>query len=131
MVVFLAEHPELGKDRSAVKVDYKSYAIGSHVVFFRKTNTSIRVLRILHQRMDFGQLSVSNYVTFDRLHNSCCMNKLSCSISFHQAHPENSIRYVLLFFFVILNDHPVLFILPVQHHRLSIDRMLNLCFCLS
>lgn len=53
MIVFLAEHPEMGKDRSTVKTGYKSYAIGSHVVFFRKTNTSIRVLRILHQRMDF------------------------------------------------------------------------------
>ena len=51
-VSFLAEHPALGKDRDEIKLGYKSYAEGAHLVFFQLDHSVLRVLRVLHQRMD-------------------------------------------------------------------------------
>lgn len=51
MILFLAENPTFGKQRDDIKSGYMSYAIGSHVIFFKISNP-IYVLRILHQRMD-------------------------------------------------------------------------------
>jgi toxin ParE1/3/4 len=31
---------------------YRKYLVGSHVLFYRVTNTDVVVVRILHQRMD-------------------------------------------------------------------------------
>lgn len=53
MVQLLAEHSELGKDRSEIKHGYRSYTVGSHVIFFVLTDDVLRVLRVLHQRMDY------------------------------------------------------------------------------
>lgn len=53
MVQFLADHPELGKDRSEIKSGYKSYAAGSHILFFWESDGILRVIRVLHQRMDY------------------------------------------------------------------------------
>lgn len=53
MTLFLAEYPELGKDRSEIGVGYKSYAVGAHILFFREDGEELRVIRVLHQRMDF------------------------------------------------------------------------------
>lgn len=53
MVQFLAEHSELGKDRSEIKHDYRSYAVGSHIIFFAVIDDVLRVIRVLHQRMDY------------------------------------------------------------------------------
>lgn len=53
MMLFLAEHPELTKDRAEIQVGYKSYAIGAHIVFFSEREDMLRVIRVLHQRMDF------------------------------------------------------------------------------
>jgi len=53
MATFLAEHPELGKDRPEIKPGYKSYAVGSHIIFFWVIDDVLRVIRILHQRMDY------------------------------------------------------------------------------
>ncbi|KGE10506.1 type II toxin-antitoxin system RelE/ParE family toxin [Burkholderia gladioli] len=32
--------------------DYRRYLVGSHVVFYRETTTTLDVIRVLHQRMD-------------------------------------------------------------------------------
>ena len=53
MVQYLADHSELGKDRSEIKPGYRSYAVGSHIIFFGVTDDVLRVIRILHQRMDY------------------------------------------------------------------------------
>jgi toxin ParE1/3/4 len=38
-----------------VRDGYFKYAVGSHMVFYRLTERSLDVLRILHQRMDVGR----------------------------------------------------------------------------
>lgn len=51
----VAEDPERGRARAGVREGYRSYAVGSHVVFFLRRASHIEVVRILHQRMDFGR----------------------------------------------------------------------------
>jgi toxin ParE1/3/4 len=34
---------------------YLQYAVGSHIVFFRETETTFDVIRVLHQRMDIDR----------------------------------------------------------------------------
>ena len=53
MLDFLCENPELGKNREELGSLYQSYLIGSHVVFYRQYKHTIKVIRVLHQRMDF------------------------------------------------------------------------------
>ncbi|WP_376699301.1 type II toxin-antitoxin system RelE/ParE family toxin [Burkholderia contaminans] len=38
-----------------VRDGYFRYAVGSHVVFYRETEYTIDVIRVLHQRMDIEQ----------------------------------------------------------------------------
>ena len=38
-----------------VRDSYLKYAVGSHLVFYRLTNTSVDVMRVLHQKMDAKQ----------------------------------------------------------------------------
>ncbi|WP_346779584.1 type II toxin-antitoxin system RelE/ParE family toxin [Burkholderia sp. Ac-20345] len=38
-----------------VRDEYFRYAVGSHVVFYRETEYTIDVIRVLHQRMDIEQ----------------------------------------------------------------------------
>ncbi len=55
----LAENPELGPDCSNIRPGIRKFPIGSHVVYYRRTGTGVRIVRILHKRMDvassFGQ----------------------------------------------------------------------------
>jgi len=54
-VTTLMANPLAG-DRSEVLGDgYRRYRVGSHVVFYRLAPDTIRVVRVLHIRMDFGQ----------------------------------------------------------------------------
>lgn len=57
---FVAAFEKLGSgERSGRAADvpgaYLKYAIGSHLVFYRETESEIIVVRILHQRMDVGR----------------------------------------------------------------------------
>jgi len=52
MLTFLAEHPDIGMNRKELGDFYQSYLIGSHIVFFKAYKEKIKVIRILHQRMD-------------------------------------------------------------------------------
>lgn len=37
---------------ATVAMGYRSYAIGSHAIFYRTRSAGVDVIRILHQRMD-------------------------------------------------------------------------------
>ncbi|MFP6559929.1 type II toxin-antitoxin system RelE/ParE family toxin [Paraburkholderia sp. B3] len=47
----LAHGDKIGR-ACAVRDGYWRYAVGSHVVFYRETDRTLDVIRILHQRMD-------------------------------------------------------------------------------
>lgn len=51
----VAEKPGKGLSCDDVRLGYRKYCVGSHVLFFRYTGTKIDIVRILHQRMDFGR----------------------------------------------------------------------------
>lgn len=47
----LFELPNLGTKCNDIVVGYRSYSNASHVVYYRKHNLKIEVIRILHRRM--------------------------------------------------------------------------------
>ena len=49
----LTENPLIGKNRAEIKINYRSFRVESHVIFFRQENYGISISRILHKRMDF------------------------------------------------------------------------------
>jgi len=49
----LAEFPELGREMDHIRAGLLRMRSGSHLVFYRKTSIGVRIVRILHQRMDF------------------------------------------------------------------------------
>lgn len=52
LLTFLAEHPDIGLNRNELGEFYQSYPIGSHIVFFQAYKENIKIIRVLHQRMD-------------------------------------------------------------------------------
>jgi toxin ParE1/3/4 len=48
----LRARPSAGRARDDLKAGYRSLLCGSHVIFFRETDSSVEVVRVLHQRMD-------------------------------------------------------------------------------
>lgn len=50
----LARGRKLGRPAD-VRDGYFKYAVGSHIVFYRPSETGIDVVRILHQRMDVAR----------------------------------------------------------------------------
>ncbi|RQT07478.1 type II toxin-antitoxin system RelE/ParE family toxin [Burkholderia contaminans] len=50
----LARGEKVGRT-CVVRDGYFRYAVGSHVVFYRETEYTIDVIRVLHQRMDIEQ----------------------------------------------------------------------------
>ncbi|MGE0256700.1 MAG: type II toxin-antitoxin system RelE/ParE family toxin [Alphaproteobacteria bacterium] len=51
-LTFLAEHPDAGRVRDDVRVGYRSWREGSHVIFYRPDGDTVLVVRILHHAMD-------------------------------------------------------------------------------
>lgn len=51
----VAEDPRRGRVREEVRSGYRSYAVGSHAVFYLQRSSHVEVVRILHQRMDVGR----------------------------------------------------------------------------
>ena len=47
-----AEHPDFAVDYSFVRRGLRRYETGSHSIYFRQIEGGIRILRILHGRMD-------------------------------------------------------------------------------
>lgn len=48
----VAVDPDRGRVRDEVRSGYRSYAVGSHAVFYVLRADHVAVIRILHQRMD-------------------------------------------------------------------------------
>lgn len=48
----VAAQPAIARSCSDVRAGYYKYCSGSHIIFFRLTDSGIDVVRILHQRMD-------------------------------------------------------------------------------
>jgi len=51
----IAAHPTSGRPCPEVRTGYYKYRTGSHFLFYRVTSDGIDVVRILHERMDFGR----------------------------------------------------------------------------
>ena len=49
----LAEFPDLGRDASDIRPNYRKIETASHSVFYRKMQDGVLIVRVLHQRMDF------------------------------------------------------------------------------
>ncbi|MDO9163944.1 MAG: type II toxin-antitoxin system RelE/ParE family toxin [Methylococcaceae bacterium] len=42
-----------GRDCSEIRIGYRKYQVGKHIVFYREINSSlIEIVRVLHERMD-------------------------------------------------------------------------------
>ena len=49
----LAETPSVGKKCDYIKVGYRKFPQGSHIIFYREaTKSKITIIRILHKNMD-------------------------------------------------------------------------------
>lgn len=48
----LAENPNIGRACDEIARGYQKHTSGSHLIFFRVTEDGIKVIRILHRRMD-------------------------------------------------------------------------------
>jgi toxin ParE1/3/4 len=47
----ILRHPAIGHTSSRLPKAYRSYPVGSHVVYYRMLGNTVRVDRILHERM--------------------------------------------------------------------------------
>lgn len=54
-IASVAGRPSLGRECSEVRKGYCKYPSGSHVLFYRVIADGIDVVRILHERMDYGR----------------------------------------------------------------------------
>ena len=48
----LAETPGLGRKIDDIRLGYLKFPAGSHVIFYRRSESGIEVIRILHKSMD-------------------------------------------------------------------------------
>ena len=48
----LRDNPEIGWDCGHVRPGHRCYAISRHRVFYRLTETTIEIIRVLHESMD-------------------------------------------------------------------------------
>jgi toxin ParE1/3/4 len=51
----LLDNPEVGYSVSLNEKTYKAYRVEKHLIFYRASVEELVVLRILHERMDFGR----------------------------------------------------------------------------
>jgi toxin ParE1/3/4 len=51
----VAEDPRHGAACDDIRAGYRKLSVGSHVLFYRASETRVVVVRILHQRMDFDR----------------------------------------------------------------------------
>jgi toxin ParE1/3/4 len=52
-IITVAARPTLGRECPEVRQDYRKYASGSHVLFYRSAADGIEIVRILHKRMNY------------------------------------------------------------------------------
>ena len=51
----LANAPDLGQSYDHIRKGYRACYVGKHVIFYRTYGYGIRIVRILHQKMDFNR----------------------------------------------------------------------------
>ena len=51
----LAKKPDIGIDRVNLRNGYYSILIHKHIIFYKKYNYGIRIIRVLHQSMEFDK----------------------------------------------------------------------------
>lgn len=49
---FICRNPTAGKSMEHVRKGYRASKVKSHLIFYRVSNNTIEVIRILHERMD-------------------------------------------------------------------------------
>ena len=49
----VADQTRSSRSADDIRKDYRKTLVGQHTVFFRDTNGTVEVIRVLHQRMDF------------------------------------------------------------------------------
>jgi toxin ParE1/3/4 len=50
----LAEFPDKGRKCDDIRVGYRKFRVGKHIIFYRVLESNdIEIVRILHERMDF------------------------------------------------------------------------------
>lgn len=49
----IAESPQLGRPCDEIRRGHFKFLVGSHVVFYRKMDREIAIVRVLHQHMNF------------------------------------------------------------------------------
>lgn len=54
-VELIAADPRRGRACDDIRPGYSRFTVGSHVLFYRRAESGIDVVRILHQRMDFDR----------------------------------------------------------------------------
>jgi toxin ParE1/3/4 len=50
MCALLAESPLMGRDRSDLAPNHRSFPVGSHVIFYVLTDYGVDIVRVLHRR---------------------------------------------------------------------------------
>ncbi|WP_307425275.1 type II toxin-antitoxin system RelE/ParE family toxin [Labrys monachus] len=50
----VAANPQRGRRCDEIRAGYMKFSVGAHVLFYRVSAGRLDVVRILHQRMDFG-----------------------------------------------------------------------------
>ena len=48
----LAENPMMGRSRSELLSDLRSFLAGSYVIFYRPVENGVQILRVIHQARD-------------------------------------------------------------------------------
>ena len=51
-LVHLRDTPAMGRTRDEIAENLRSFPVGRHVVYFRDTEATLLIVRILHQNMD-------------------------------------------------------------------------------
>ncbi len=51
----LADNPGLGKTCDYIKHGYRKFPIASHVIYYRTHSNQIKIVRVLHKRMDVSK----------------------------------------------------------------------------
>lgn len=51
-MALLAKDPSRGRSAEKIRAGYRRRNVGTHVIFYKQTDDSIAIIRVLHQRMD-------------------------------------------------------------------------------
>jgi toxin ParE1/3/4 len=49
----LAQKPQQGRNCDDIRVGYRKYSIGRHLIFYREAQAGIEIIRVLHNSMDY------------------------------------------------------------------------------